>query len=106
MATPETAQPIAASAADEPIPTAVGQPMPATTIGRDLAWPEPIAAVAPFEPARAEEAPRTTGAHLPAAEQAPAPLAARACPSCGLSISASARFCRRCGTPQQAAAPR
>jgi hypothetical protein len=26
------------------------------------------------------------------------------CPSCGLSLSASARFCRRCGTQQQRSA--
>jgi hypothetical protein len=54
-------------------------------------------------PARAAKAPIGPGAHLPAVSQPAAPLAARACPSCGLSLSASARFCRRCGTAQQAA---
>jgi hypothetical protein len=49
------------------------------------------------------DAPAGPGAHLPAISQPVVPLAARACPSCGLSLSASARFCRRCGTPQQAA---
>jgi hypothetical protein len=99
--------PIAASAATDPIPTAIAQPVPASTVGRDIAWPEPAVAAAAIEPAWPDaELGRTPGAHLPAAEQAPAPLAARACPSCGLSLSASARFCRRCGTPQEAAAPR
>ncbi|MDQ6683247.1 MAG: hypothetical protein M3Y88_08255, partial [Chloroflexota bacterium] len=27
-------------------------------------------------------------------------VAIQSCDSCGLSLSASARFCRRCGTPQ------
>jgi predicted amidophosphoribosyltransferase len=57
-----------------------------------------------------QEAPRAalrrTGANLPSVS-APSPiLAARACPSCGLSLSANARFCRRCGTPQQVDAAR
>jgi predicted RNA-binding Zn-ribbon protein involved in translation (DUF1610 family) len=46
---------------------------------------------------------RRTGANLPAVTAPPPQLAAHPCPSCGLSLSASARFCRRCGTPQQAA---
>jgi predicted amidophosphoribosyltransferase len=41
------------------------------------------------------------GANLPSVTAPPPVLTARACPSCGLSLSASARFCRRCGTPQQ-----
>jgi predicted amidophosphoribosyltransferase len=43
------------------------------------------------------------GAGLPAVTSPALPVAAHACPSCGLSLSASARFCRRCGTPQQVA---
>jgi hypothetical protein len=40
---------------------------------------------------------------LPAASEAalPAAQAAASCPSCGLALSATARFCRRCGTAQQ-----
>ena len=45
--------------------------------------------------------PRTVvGADQPAAAPSPG---ARTCPSCGLSLSVSARFCRRCGTAQQQA---
>ncbi|MBI2763839.1 MAG: zinc ribbon domain-containing protein [Chloroflexi bacterium] len=31
---------------------------------------------------------------------APALAAVQACSNCGISLSATARFCRRCGTPQ------
>jgi hypothetical protein len=101
----------------EPIPTAVGQPLPASVVDGPLAWPEPGAAAAAFEPhwpdiptprRAAPQAPppqvvavRRTGANLPSVTAPTQQLAARACPSCGLSLSASARFCRRCGTPQQ-----
>jgi hypothetical protein len=87
----------------EPIPTAIGQPMPASVVDGPLAWPEPTMAAAPFEPAWPESAlpKRRIGANLPAAHASGQPLAARSCPGCGLSLSASARFCRRCGTPQQ-----
>jgi hypothetical protein len=37
----------------------------------------------------------------PVAAAAPTP-AVQSCVSCGLSLSANARFCRRCGTPQSA----
>jgi hypothetical protein len=92
----------------EPIPTAVGQPVPASIVDGALAWPEPAAAAAPFEPAwpDADTSRRRAGANLPAIEQPAQPLAAHSCPSCGLSLSASARFCRRCGTPQQVNAAR
>ena len=105
----------------EPIPTAIGQPLPASAVGGPLSWPDTQVAAAAFEPswpdsavahvaapqpaaqqgdaARQAAAPGR-GAGLPAAEQPEMPHAARACPSCGLSLSASARFCRRCGTPQ------
>jgi ribosomal protein L40E len=59
---------------------------------------------APQEPPRI--ALRRTGANLPSVTAPPPILAARACPSCGLSLSANARFCRRCGTPQQLDAAR
>lgn len=41
-------------------------------------------------------------ASLPVAPVASSPPAAGTCRSCGLSLSASARFCRRCGTAQVA----
>jgi len=92
----------------EPIPTAVGQPLPASAIDGPVSWPEPAVAAAPFEPAWPESdvTRRRVGANLPAIAQPAQPLAAHACPSCGLSLSASARFCRRCGTPQQVDAAR
>jgi zinc-ribbon domain len=37
----------------------------------------------------------------PDSRTGPAGTGAGTCPSCGLSLSASARFCRRCGTPQR-----
>jgi hypothetical protein len=92
----------------EPIPTAIGQPVPASVVDGALAWPEPTTAATPFAPAWPDEAAprRRIGANLPAISQPAQPLAAHACPSCGLSLSASARFCRRCGTPQQVDAAR
>ena len=107
--------PVAAAAATpppsggvEPIPTAIGQPLPASVIDGPLAWPEPLVAAAAFEPAWPDTAlqKRRFGAGLPAIIAPAQPLAARSCPGCGLSLSASARFCRRCGTPQQVDAAR
>jgi hypothetical protein len=96
------------SAGIEPIPTAIGQPRPASVVDGALAWPEPVSAAAPFEPSWPDLAvpQRRTGAGLPAITAPAQPLAARSCPGCGLSLSASARFCRRCGTPQQVDAAR
>ena len=141
---PEPAQelPVAAStgkppAPIEPIPTAIGKPLPASVVDGPLTWPVPDIAAAAFEqhwpdvpaprapaapsapvqpaPAPVQQAPqqaardnilRRPGANLPSVSAPPPVLAARACPSCGLSLSASARFCRRCGTPQQVDAAR
>ena len=111
----------------EPIPTAVGQPLPASAVEGAPSWPEPGTAGAAFEP-RWPDIPtprvapdvvapslppqatasgnRRIGANLPSITAPPQQVAARACPSCGLSLSASARFCRRCGTQQQVDAPR
>ena len=68
---------------------------------------EPIAAVsAPISSAPTPApVPRIVAAvvpDLPAASEAamPAAQAATSCPSCGLALSATARFCRRCGTAQ------
>jgi hypothetical protein len=99
-----------AAASFEPIPTAVGQPVPASIVDGPLRWPEPEPVAAshqaawPDQHAATREAP-PVGAGLPS-EPVHLPAPARACPSCGLSLSASARFCRRCGTPQQLDAPR
>jgi hypothetical protein len=119
------AEPVAKPA--EPIPTAVGQPLPASAIEGAPSWPDPGTAgaafapqwpdiptprqvpdvVAPPPPVQATASrPRRLGANLPSITAPPQQLAARACPSCGLSLSASARFCRRCGTQQQVDAPR
>jgi hypothetical protein len=139
---PEAELPVAASTATpppsiEPIPTAIGKPLPASVVDGPLSWPQSDIAAAAFEqqwpdipvprqpapataprpaaPAAAQQvAPepprpgplRRTGANLPSVTAPPPILAARACPSCGLSLSASARFCRRCGTPQQVEAAR
>lgn len=110
-------EPIAASAEPaasslEPIPTAIGQPIPSSAIDGSVQWPEREAAAAAYEPhwpdvpTHAAGAAAQVGAGLQGAVSAPPPLPARACPSCGLSLSASARFCRRCGTPQQVDASR
>ena len=113
MAEPEPVAFERAAASIEPIPTAIGQPIPASAGDGPLSWPAPEVAAARFEPAwpnptAPTQAAMTTGpgAGLPAAESAALPAPARACPSCGLSLSASARFCRRCGTPQQMDAAR
>jgi hypothetical protein len=112
---PAAELPIAAAAATtppsagvEPIPTAIGQPLPASVVDGPLSWPEPAVAASAFEPAWPDTAvpKRRTGAGLPAIVMPAQPLAARSCPGCGLSLSASARFCRRCGTPQQVDASR
>jgi hypothetical protein len=88
----------------EPIPTAIGQALPASSVDGTPSWPGTEVAAASFEPnwpdTPAPHQGGRQGAGLPAAEPPVMPLAARACPSCGLSLSASARFCRRCGTPQ------
>jgi hypothetical protein len=98
-ATGTTEPDVVPAAAVEPIPTAVGHPIPASTFDGPVSWPAvaeqqwPDVAV----PAASAEAPAEAQVH-----RAPVvPGAARPCPSCGLSLSASARFCRRCGTPQQ-----
>jgi hypothetical protein len=85
----------------EPIPTAIGQPLPASAVQGPLSWPDPDVAVAAFEPHWPDIPATRRRSRLQTAQPAPLPAAARACPSCGLSLSASARFCRRCGTPQQ-----
>ena len=138
---PEAELPIAASTRTppspiEPIPTAIGKPLPASVVDGPLAWPQPDIAAAAFEqqwpdvpvprrpapatpaqpaaPAPVQQAPqeppraalRRMGANLPSVTAPPPILAARACPSCGLSLSANARFCRRCGTAQQVDAAR
>jgi hypothetical protein len=84
----------------EPIPTAIGQPLPASAVDAPVSWPDAAVASAAFEPHWPDIPVPRRGAGLPSVEPPAAPLAARACPSCGLSLSASARFCRRCGTPQ------
>jgi hypothetical protein len=70
--------------------------------------PEPlppvvVAATPPTDVARAE-LPRETRAFALPPEPTPisAPSSTGTCRSCGLSLSASARFCRRCGTRQVA----
>jgi hypothetical protein len=92
----------AMAASIEPIPTAVGQPIPAASITGQVNWPA-SGASASLEPAWPDVPVPGAAEALP---QTPAPVqpgGVRACPSCGLSLSASARFCRRCGTPQQVA---
>jgi hypothetical protein len=97
---PVAAAPEPQTAPWEPIPTAVGQPLPASVVDGPLSWPDVTVAASPFEQNWPDVAAPRRGAGLPSVEPPAAPVAARACPSCGLSLSASARFCRRCGTPQ------
>ena len=71
------------------------EPLPPIIVA---ATPPPMAPVMQQAPQ-----PRVSAAVVP--PSSPAPLAAAApgtCRSCGLSISANARFCRRCGTSQVA----
>ena len=96
-----------AAQAIEPISTAIGQPMPASTFGGAASWTEPAAVSTAPEPQGPDVPVQAAPAALPVPPAPVIPGAARACPSCGLSLSASARFCRRCGTQQQVAdAPR
>jgi len=85
----------------------VAQPPAAMPIAATV---EPIATSQPEPPAAKSQALPpifVAGAvpDLPAASPAALPIAQTTgtCSSCGLSVSASARFCRRCGTPQHPA---
>ncbi len=84
---------------------------PASPPGTSPAWPplppgtEPSWPVAPQWPPRpATQAALDQDAMWAASNRevasSPAPSAVRPCVSCGLSLSSTARFCRRCGSPQ------
>jgi hypothetical protein len=70
--------------------------MPATLAGRPLL---PLGDAAGVWAASAREV-LTGAATAPAQQAAVAAPTAQPCVSCGLSLSANARFCRRCGTRQ------
>jgi hypothetical protein len=72
-----------ASASDSPGLPFLGRPAAATG-GIEALWAESARAVADTAPA---SGPKVVGGIQP-------------CVSCGLSLSANARFCRRCGTRQ------
>jgi hypothetical protein len=80
-------------------PTAPPAPTSGTILGR------PVAATGGIEALWAASSRDVLGGPVPsgpgAAQVAPQ-LAVQPCVSCGLSLSATARFCRRCGTAQQA----
>jgi len=77
---PPAVQPIAATA------TPISQPIAQAPMSAPA--PRIVAAIVPDLPA-------ASAAAMPAAQ------AAASCPSCGLALSATARFCRRCGMAQQ-----
>ena len=99
---PETPEPEAVEVAPEPEPfrpVSIPAPWP-------IAEDQVAAMAAPGERPALESLPPIVGPTtvVGAGHPAGAPISgARACPSCGLSLSVSARFCRRCGTAQQQA---
>jgi hypothetical protein len=61
-------------------------------------WAARVATARPFEsPVWAASSRDVLGAEPPGAA---GPVGIQSCVSCGLSLSANARFCRRCGTRQ------
>jgi hypothetical protein len=102
-ASPET--PDAASPAAWPASTA----WPPATPGAAVPPAAPSAAASPWAARLAMSRPETTGIWAASSREvlgatpgpgAPAAAAIQACVSCGLSLSATARFCRRCGSRQ------
>lgn len=84
---------MAALATPPPAPPPAIQPIAASATPMSQ---EPTAAPTPrIVPAVVPDLPAASAAAMPAAQ------AATSCPSCGLALSATARFCRRCGTAQQ-----
>jgi hypothetical protein len=65
----------------------------APTGGIDALWAESSRGAAPGRP--------PTSGPAPLAGPQPVQVAVQPCVNCGLSLSATARFCRRCGTPQK-----
>jgi nicotinate-nucleotide--dimethylbenzimidazole phosphoribosyltransferase len=111
---PEPEPVAAAPAAPEPEPEPVAA-APAAPVVQLPTQPSDLAAAAVAPAAERPAAGRSPLELLPPvlgerrvevgapAQHVLTPVGARTCPSCGLSLSVSARFCRRCGTAQQQA---
>ncbi|HSL32441.1 MAG TPA: zinc ribbon domain-containing protein, partial [Candidatus Limnocylindrales bacterium] len=103
--TPDVGLPAAASAAPQSPPQAAEPPEPQWPATPD--WPKAQPSV-PFLAGRAVATSAATEALWAAsvrdivANPAGPPAAVQPCSNCGLSLSATARFCRRCGTRQGA----
>jgi hypothetical protein len=111
---PDTTAPATNGHTPEPLPAAATAIPPAPLPGPDAppqwptspAWPEPnpaLLAQRPVAPSAAMEALWVASARdvvAPAPGGAVAVGGVQPCNSCGLSLSANARFCRRCGTRQ------
>jgi len=77
--------------------TRTATPRPNTILGRPTV---PTGGIDALWAASSRDVLAPTQAGAPLLPGQPAPLAAQPCVNCGLSLSATARFCRRCGTAQ------
>lgn len=76
-------------------PTVTHQPIQPAVVAQSAAVDEPAPALPPiYVPGPVPDLP------APSAVAQPASQTTGSCASCGLTLSATARFCRRCGTPQ------
>ncbi len=112
---PPEAPPVRPAAHPAPVPSEVSAtpaPAPTDRVSQPV-WPPPRPAAGPTPPPAWPPAPLATrpSGHALAAEAvwaessrdvlAPRTGGVQACIACGLPLSATARFCRRCGSPQQ-----
>ncbi|MFL5726156.1 MAG: hypothetical protein ACJ77F_07435 [Chloroflexota bacterium] len=109
---PDTPAPVTNGHAPESLPTpAIAVPPPPATSGppewpQAPQWPQPSAAILANRAASSSAAVDALWAAsvrdvvAPAADQAGAAGGVQPCNNCGLSLSSTARFCRRCGTRQ------
>ncbi|MGZ8527616.1 MAG: hypothetical protein ACXWWR_02385 [Candidatus Limnocylindrales bacterium] len=102
---PQPPLPLRPAAGGAATPPPAGGPAWPTPTKPSPQWPIPPAGDAPTWPAQqmAGAASGTAGLWAASSEDVinkPGPTGVQACLSCGLPLSASARFCRRCGTQQ------
>jgi len=92
----------AAPGESHPAPPAWGSPESATRRATDAmpsaSWAARVATARPLESPVWAESSRDILAAEP--RRAAGPVGIQSCVSCGLSLSANARFCRRCGSRQ------
>jgi ribosomal protein L40E len=86
-----------------PLPTRPGSPASTSAGSGAPDWPSPATTPPPQWPMPAGGRSADTGLWAASSREvaaAAAPTGVQACTSCGLPLSANARFCRRCGTQQ------